>query len=78
MGITMQAFQLQPDSQLALANNLGAGRAAIFGRLIAFVATALRLGRCSGAVPHYEGHAWCDSLEGHVNGDIAMCRRARL
>jgi len=78
----MQANQVQQNSQLALANNFGADRAAIFGRLMMLVTTTLRLGRRSGAkhyaVPHYEGHAWCDSLEAHVNGDIAACRRPRL
>ena len=28
--------------------------------------------------PDYEGYAWCDSLEGQLNNDIAICRRARL
>ena len=32
----------------------------------------------SAAVPQYEGHAWCDSLERHLNGDMVTCRRARL
>jgi len=78
----MQSLQVQQNGQLALANDFGADRATIFGRLMRFVASPLRMGRRSGAkqgsVPHYEGHAWCDSLEAQVNGDIAACRRPRL
>lgn len=78
----MQSLQVQQTGQLALVNGFGGDRATILGRLMRFVASALRMGRRSGvrldAVPHYEGHAWCDSLEAHVNGDIAACRRAGL
>jgi hypothetical protein len=78
--VTMHAFQVQPVSRLAPANRSAIARALAVGRLRAFVAALL--GRSTGAkqdaVPHYEGHGWCDSLERQVNGDIATCRRARL
>ena len=82
MGVTMHPLQAQPASRLALASNFRTNRAPIFGRFIAFVAAVLGLRRHTrakhDAVPHYDGHAWCDSLECQVNSDIATCRRARL
>jgi len=77
----MQPIQVQQNGQLALANDFGGDRATIFGRLMRFVASTLGMDRPRGAqhaVPQYEGHAWCDSLESHVNGDTAACRRPRL
>ena len=75
----MHAFQVQRVSRLAVANRSAIARALPLGRLRAFVAALLgRTGAKQDAVPHYEGHGWCDSLERQVNGDIATCRRARL
>jgi hypothetical protein len=78
----MHPVQVQPLSRIALANNFRTDQATIFGRLMAFVGAVLGLRRRTrakhDAVPHYEGHAWCDSLECQVNSDIATCRRARL
>ena len=52
-------------------------QAPVFGHLARWFATMLgRRARANrDAVPHYEGHAWCDSLEQQVNGDAVNCRR---
>ena len=76
----MHSFQVKPVSRLALANHSPIDGGAAFARLMAFVARILgrRDGAKSVAVPQYEGHAWCDSLEHRVNSDMMTCRRARL
>jgi hypothetical protein len=62
----MQSLQVQQTGQLALANGFGGDRVTSFGHLRRFLASALRMGKRSGAsqdaVPHYEGHAWCIPL----------------
>ena len=74
----MHPFQLKPASRLALINNFDWGVA--LGRLMDFVVGIFgrRNSGKSAAVPQYEGHAWCDSLERHLNADIVACRRTRL
>jgi len=76
----MHRFQVEQADSVALANHSMIDRVAALARLRGFVAAIL--GRCKRAktdgVPHYEGHAWCDSLEYQVNNDITTCRRARL
>ena len=76
----MRTVQIQTLSRLSLANALGIGPAVGFGRLGQLVAAILgRQARGNrDAVPHYEGHAWCDSLEQQVNRDVANCRRPRF
>jgi hypothetical protein len=76
----MRTAQVQTVSRLALADAFRADRAATFRRLSRFIAAILGRGARANrdAVPHYEGHAWCDSLEQQVNGDVANCRRPRF
>lgn len=73
----MRMVQVQTVSRLPLANAPGIPLAAAFGWLGRLVAT-MRGRRTPDAVPHYEGHAWCDSLEQQVNGDVMGCRRPRF
>jgi hypothetical protein len=73
----MRTVQVQTPSRLALASVFAIDQSAPFRRLGQLV-VALLGRRARGnhdAVPHYEGHAWCDSLEQQVNGDAVNCRR---
>jgi hypothetical protein len=77
----MQAFQVESVSRFALVNRSRIDRAAALGRLATALVAAI-VSRCTrgrhDAIPHYEGHAWCDSLERQLNSDTTTCRRARL
>jgi hypothetical protein len=71
----MRTIQVQTVSRLGSA--FAIDQAAVFGLLGRWIAALLGR-RARGnreAVPHYEGHAWCDSLEQQVNGDAVNCRR---
>jgi hypothetical protein len=76
----MRTVQIQTVSRLALASALGIDQTVAFRRLGRLVAAMLgrRPRGDRNAVPHYEGHAWCDSLEQQVNGDVMGCRRPRF
>ena len=76
----MRTVQVQTIGRFSLASASGFDPTAALGRLRMLVAAVLGRRAQAGhdAVPHYEGHAWCDSLEQQVNGDVVGCRRARL
>jgi hypothetical protein len=80
MEVTMHALQIRKVIGLGLDRHCGIIWAAVLGRLGAFDIAMLRHSAQAkpDAVPNYEGHAWCDSLERQVNSDIATCRRARF
>jgi hypothetical protein len=78
--VTMHSFQAEQADNVTRASYSMIDRIAALAALRRLVAAILD--RCKPVkihgVPHYEGHAWCDSLEYQVNNDITMGRRARL
>ena len=75
----MRTVQVQTVGRSSIASASGFDPSAAFGRLKMLVAAVLGRRAQVGhdAVPHYEGYAWCDSLEQQVNGDVVTCRRPR-
>jgi hypothetical protein len=73
----MQSVQAHPAIRLPFGNSIWSGLEATLKGVATFIAAILlRRPRMSGhGVPHYEGRAWCDSMEQQVIADLASCRR---
>ncbi len=74
----MHQFHVQPAAPFAFAGTFGTGLASAVVRLKTLLAAMLGRGAKYDAASYYEGHAWTDSLESQINGDISTFRRARL